>query len=426
MKKTTKKFYQLSTSERLKKLKDEGFLSEKNQQLFSKSPLLDADIANSLIENQISQFPLPLGVALNFNIDGKDKIIPMVVEEPSVIAACSNAAKIMKTNGFSTSIEKRELIGQIILKDVPNIKEAKKLIDINRETIFQLAQESHPSIYERGGGLKNYHVEIIEDQALSNKQFLTIYLMIETKDAMGANIINTMLEGITPYLIELTNGASLMSILSNYNTEALVTARCQVSFEDLTTSLYQGKDLAEKIVEAALYAKLDPYRAATHNKGIMNGIDSVVIATGNDPRAVEAGAHAYASRNGRYEGMTNWTIKDNHLVGDLTLPMAVGAVGGAISVLPMAKANLELLDVHSSEELARIILCVGLAQNFAALRALVSDGIQKGHMSLHAKSLAIQVGAKNEEIELVANRLRQVKKMNSAIAKDILDDLKNR
>lgn len=426
MNEKNKKFYQLSPTERLEKLAETGVLNTKNQQLYANQPALDSDVANSLIENQISQFPLPQGVALNFKIDGKEKIIPMVVEEPSVIAACSNAAKIAQTNGFTTHISKRELIGQIILKEVPDILVAKELIEANQETIFQLAKKAHPLIYERGGGLKSLRVEIIEDPKLSDKQFLTTYLMIETKDAMGANIINTMLEGITPYLIELTNGASLMSILSNYNTEALVTASCKINVTELDTPLYQGKELATKIAEASLYAKLDPYRAATHNKGIMNGIDSVVIATGNDPRAVEAGAHAYASRNGRYQGMTDWTIEGDYLIGTLTLPIAIGTVGGAISVLPMAKANLDLLQISSAEELARIIVSVGLAQNFAALRALVSDGIQKGHMSLHASSLAIQVGAKNEEIEQVAGLLRKEKKMNSAIATELLATIRNK
>ncbi|MEG2254139.1 MAG: hydroxymethylglutaryl-CoA reductase, degradative [Vagococcus sp.] len=424
MTKQTKKFYQQTRLERLTTLTSEGHLSENNPALFIDSPLLKEDVANSLIENQISQFHLPQGVALNFTIDGENKIIPMVVEEPSVIAACSNAAKIASRNGFTTILEKRELIGQVILKQVPCIEEAKQLIETHVDTLLVLAKEAHPSIHQRGGGLKEVRVSILEDHTLTSEQFLTVYLMIETKDAMGANIINTILEGVTPFLVDLTKGTALMSILSNFNTDALVKATCQIPFDDLTTSTYSGKELAQKIVEASIYAKLDPYRAATHNKGIMNGIDSVVIATGNDPRAVEAGAHAYASRNGRYEGMTTWSIDKKCLIGELTLPMAVGTVGGAISVLPMAKANLELLNVSTSEELARVIICVGLAQNFAALRALVSEGIQKGHMSLHANSLAIQVGAENEEIEEVARLLRESPIMNSALATNLLEQIR--
>lgn len=418
------KFYKQSRSERIHTLFEEGYLNEKDAELFMDNPLLDKSVANSLIENQIAQFPLPLGIARNFKIDGRELAIPMVVEEPSVIAACSNAAKIMHKNGFVTSIVKREMIGQIILKEIPELELAKQAIEKNREAIFKLAQKSHPSIVQRGGGLKDIETRSIEDLE-SGLSFLTIHLMVDVKDAMGANIINTILEGVTPFILEITKAASLMSILSNYNTESLVTATCSVSFSELTTPKLAGQELAQKIVEATTYAKLDPYRAATHNKGIMNGIDSVVIATGNDPRAVEAGAHAYASRSGHYESMTSWTIKNDSLIGELTLPMAVGSVGGAISVLPMAKANLALLNVATSEDLARIIMCVGLAQNFAALKALVTDGIQKGHMSLHASSLAIQVGAKDEEIEQLAILLRQQEKMNSIIAKELLNTMRN-
>ncbi|MEG0284565.1 MAG: hydroxymethylglutaryl-CoA reductase, degradative [Vagococcus sp.] len=421
-----KKFYQKTRLERLDFLSQTEKISSESKQLFTDNTLLANDVADSLIENQITQFHLPQGVALNFTIDGIERVIPMVVEEPSVIAACSNAAKIVGSSGFKTSVISRELIGQIILKDVPSIDQAKKDIEEQSDILFDLAKQAHPSIHKRGGGLKSIETTIISDPLLTDKQFLTIYLKIETKDAMGANIINTILEGVTPFLADLTTGTPLMSILSNYNTEALVSATCDIEVDRLATSSFTGQEIAEKIVEATLYSKLDPYRAATHNKGIMNGIDSVVIATGNDPRAVEAGAHAYASRSGRYQGMTDWQLVDNKLVGSLTLPMAVGTVGGAISVLPMAKANLELLNVSSSEELARIIICVGLAQNLAALKALVSDGIQKGHMSLHASSLAIQVGAKEEEIKELANLLRAESKMNTQIAHKLLEKIRKK
>ncbi|MEG0255443.1 hydroxymethylglutaryl-CoA reductase, degradative [Vagococcus sp.] len=426
MKEVTKKFYKQTRIERIQTLVNEGFLTTEDADLLIQNPLLDNTIADSLIENQISQFHLPMGIARDFVIDGVTRQIPLVVEEPSVIAACSNAAKIVGKEGFKTTIKTREMIGQIILKNIPDIAFAISQIEENKQHIFNLANEVHPSIVARGGGLKNITIRVVPEHPLNTAQFLTVHLMVDVKDAMGANIINTILEGVTPYLLELTKGSSLMSILSNYNTEALVTATCAIPFDRLTTPYYDGRNIAEKIVEASLYSKLDPYRAATHNKGIMNGIDSVVIATGNDPRAVEAGAHAYACRNGQYEGMSNWHLKNDSLLGELTLPMAIGSVGGAISVLPLAQANLNLLGVTSSEELARIILCVGLAQNFAALKALVSDGIQKGHMSLHASSLAIQVGAKEEEIEQVATLLRQESKMNSTIAKNILISIRER
>lgn len=421
-----KKFYKQTRLERIETLLNEGLLTKSEADLFSNNSLLDETVADSLIENQVTQFHLPMGIARNFIIDGHIKHIPMVVEEPSVIAACSNAAKIVGKEGFKTSVKTREMIGQIILKDVPNIDWAISQIEKHEKEIFDLATEAHPSIVARGGGLKKITLRVLPETPINRQTFLTIHLMVDVKDAMGANIINTILEGVTPYILELTNGASLMSILSNYNTDALVTATCQIPFNHLETSSYDGACIAEKIAEASNYAKVDSYRAATHNKGIMNGIDSVVIATGNDPRAVEAGAHAYASRNGHYEGMTNWQLSNNHLIGELTLPMAVGSVGGAISVLPMAKANLNLLRVNSAEELARIILCVGLAQNLAALKALVSDGIQKGHMSLHASSLAIQVGAVDEEIEQVATLLRQESKMNTTAAKNILHTIRQK
>lgn len=426
MQNNKKKFYQQTRLERLDTLKQQAFISEETRQLFIQNSSLPEEIADSLIENQITQFSIPQGVALNFVIDGIERIIPMVVEEPSVIAACSNAAKIVGSTGFKTTITKREMIGQIILKDIPFISEAKKHLENKTGQLFSLAKEAHPSIHQRGGGLKGIDIEIIEDPTLTDKQFLTVYLKIETKDAMGANIINTILEGVTPFVAEITNGTPLMSILSNFNTEALVTATCEIDFKELHSSSLTGQEIAEKIAEATLYAKLDPYRAATHNKGIMNGIDSLVIATGNDPRAVEAGAHAYASRNGRYQSMTDWIVTDDKLIGTLTLPMAIGTVGGAISVLPMAKANLELLKVASSEDLARIIVCVGLAQNLAALKALVSDGIQKGHMSLHASSLAIQVGAKDSEIKELAHLLREAPKMNTQIATNLLEKIRKK
>jgi len=241
---------------------------------------------------------------------------------------------------------------------------------------------------------------------------------------MGANIINTILEGVTPFIVNLIGGSPLMSILSNYNTESLVSATCSIPVRSLRSDALTGYEVAKKIEQATAYANLDSYRAVTHNKGIMNGIDSVVIASGNDPRAVSAAAHAYASKNGTYQSMTNWKVIEDELVGTLTLPMSIGSVGGAISVFPMAKANLEMMKISSSEDLARIIVAVGLAQNLAALKALVSDGIQKGHMKLHASSLAIQVGAVGDEIEKVTEQLRLSKHMNTQTATELLKTLR--
>ena len=401
MNSTFPKFYQKTRTERLNLLMTAGFLSQESAELLMNSPLLDETIANSLIENQLTQFPLPMGVALNFIVDGHAVIIPMVVEEPSVIAAASNGAKIMaKLGGFQTTSTERALIGQIILQDVPDLQLAKQIIEERQEELIAYTKTIHPSIVARGGGVTAIETRIILNEE-KLPEFLTIHLLVDVKDAMGANIVNTILEGAGKQVTAWIGGEALMTILSNYNDHSLVTATCQVDVSDLTTTTLDGLELAKKIVAASRYAKLDPYRAATHNKGIMNGIDSVLIATGNDPRAVSAGAHAYTARNGRYQGMSEWTLDDTkkRLSGQLTLPMPVGAVGGAISVLPLAKISQELLGTTHASSLAGIIVSVGLAQNFSALKALVSEGIQRGHMSLHTKSLAIHAGAISEEVD---------------------------
>lgn len=415
------KFYKKTRAERLTQLHDEGFLSSDSLELIKANTILEETVANSLIENQIGQFPLPMGVALNFIVDGKDIVVPMVVEEPSVIAACSNGAKFMRPlGGFETTVKERGLIGQIIISDLEDFEQAKSTILSHEHDIFELAKEAHPSIVARGGGLLSIEPRLIKNES-GDIEFLTIHLVVDVKDAMGANIVNTLLEGTKNQINEWLGGNCLMSILSNYNDHSLVTSECRVSFDDLATGDMDGKTIAQRIVAATRYAKLDPYRAATHNKGIMNGIDSVLIATGNDTRAVAAGAHAYAARTGSYQSMSNWTINDdNELVGELTLPMPVGSVGGAISVLPLAKINQELLQLNSAIDLAKAVVSVGLAQNFSALKALVSEGIQRGHMSLHAKSLAIHAGAIGDEIDDLANRLKNEKQMNSKLATELL------
>ncbi len=419
------KFYRKSRKERLSLLTEKDFISEKTKELFENNTLLDEAVANSLIENQLTQFPLPMGVALNFIVDGKEVVVPMVVEEPSVIAACSNGAKFMNPAGFTTTIQERGLIGQLIIEGLTDLPAAKKIIDQHQSELIAQAALSHPSIVKRGGGVTTVESRIVNNQ-LGQPEFLTIHLIVDVKDAMGANIVNTILEGCRPLVEKWLGGSCLMSILSNYNDHSLVTATCAVKTEQLGTANMDGQVLAERMVAATRYAHLDPYRAATHNKGIMNGIDSVLIATGNDARAVAAGAHAYASRHGHYASMSNWQLdEDGHLIGELTLPMPVGTVGGAISVLPMAKANQELLKCQSATDLARVVVAVGLAQNFSALKALVSDGIQKGHMNLHAKSLAIHVGATADEIYHLADLLRQEPTMNSTIASDLLNQLRS-
>lgn len=418
-------YYKKERNERLKLLVEHGYLTEDEANLLFANPPLSDDVANSLVENQITQYPLPYGVGLNFIVDKQDVIVPMATEEPSVIAAASNGARFMrKQGGFTTTINERLLIGQVILTDISDFKLAADILKQKEAAIMQAANDAHPSIVNRGGGLKKIDVRTILNKD-NQPEFLTVHLLVDVKDAMGANIVNTILEGTAPLIEAWLSASSLMSILSNYNDHSLVTSRCLVAPEDLAVGELTGQEVAAKIVAATRYAHLDPYRAATHNKGIMNGIDAVLLATGNDWRAVEAGAHAYASRDGRYQSLSNWTInQDGMLEGELTMPMPIGSVGGAISVLPLAKISQKLTQTQSAESLASVIVSVGLAQNFAALKALVTDGIQKGHMSLHAKSLAIHAGAVDAEIDILTNLLKEQANMSLQIASDLLASIR--
>lgn len=409
-----KKFYQMTQTERLAKLVKEKKLSAKEAAQLTTETVLPEKVANNLIENQISEASIPLGVAQNFVINGKEKIIPMVTEEPSVIAAASNAGKIIaKAGGFQTQVINQGMIGQIVLRNVTEFEKIKGIINENKPALFAAAERSYPSIYQRGGGLQSIKVRIFEEG------YLSIDLVVNTKDAMGANILNTILEVVAQELRQLVPDAEvLFSILSNYATEAMIIASCEIPLNQLSS------ELAEKIVDASKFSKLDPYRAATHNKGIMNGIDAVVLATGNDTRAVAAACHAYAARNGSYEGLTDWEIKNDALVGKLILPMKVGIVGGATKILPKAQISLKLLDVSDAAELGEIIVAVGLAQNFAAIRALVTDGIQKGHMAMQSRSLAITAGATSSEVPLVSRQLRKADRMNLATAEQLLKKIR--
>lgn len=409
-----KKFYQMSRTERLAKLVKEKKLSAHEAARLKSETVLPEKIANNLIENQISECSIPLGVAQNFVINGKKKLIPMATEEPSVIAAASNAGKIIaKAGGFQTRVINQDMVGQVVLRNIKDFETVKKTINENQGLLFAAAEKSYPSIYQRGGGLQSINVRTFEEG------YLSLDLVVDTKDAMGANILNTMLEAVAQELRQLIpNVDILFSILSNYATESLIEARCEIPLKQLTP------EVAEQIAAASEYSKLDPYRAATHNKGIMNGIDAVVLATGNDTRAVAAACHAYAARNGRYEGLTDWFIKEDKLIGKLALPMKVGIVGGATKVLPKAQLSLKLLEVSSAAELGEMIVAVGLAQNLAAVRALVTDGIQKGHMAMQSRSLAITAGATENEIPQVSRLLRRSEQMNLATAETIIKQLR--
>ncbi len=407
-----KKFYQMSPAERLDFL---DLKSETRQIL--KETVLDAALADNLIENQISEFELPMGLAQNFVINGKKFLVPMVTEEPSVIAAASNGAKI--AGNFQTVLSERLMRGQIVFYDVDQADHLMQTIEENQAGIFRAAKEAYPSIIKRGGGLRQ-----VSSRAFEAEGFVSVDFKVDVKDAMGANIVNAILEGVANlFRTWFPEQKILFSILSNYATESLVKVSCEIPVERLSKG-NNGQEVAEKIQAASRFSKIDPYRAATHNKGIMNGINAVVLATGNDTRAVASGIHAYASKEGSYQGLAKWDVRDGLLLGSLELPLPVATVGGAVKVLPKAQAALELLEITEAKELAQVMAAVGLAQNLAALRALVSEGIQQGHMSLQVRALAMTVGAKDEEITILSEKLRREKVMNQAIAEKLLLEIR--
>lgn len=407
-----KKFYQLTPAQRRATLN----LSKKHQEILE-NMALDADIANNLIENQISEFELPMGLARNFVVNGQTYQVPMVTEEPSVVAAASNGAKI--AGEFTAEVIQRLMRGQIVFYDIQAPEKVLQKLEEEEARIFQCAIEAYPSIVKRGGGLRQYTTRIFEEE-----KFLSVDFKIDVKDAMGANITNSILEGLSQLFREwFPQEQILFSILSNYATESLVKVSCDIPVANLSKE-GKGQEVAEKIVAASRFSKLDTYRATTHNKGIMNGINAVVLATGNDTRAIAAGIHAYAAKDGSYQGLGTWQTHNDKLHGELIVPLPVATVGGGVKVLPKAQTALEILGVKEAKILAQIIASVGLAQNLAALRALVSEGIQQGHMSLQARSLALSVGAKGEEVSKITARLRQEKIMNQAVAKNILEELR--
>lgn len=421
------KFYKKNHNEKITALFDAGVISEEEQTtLLNESLDLRSETGDNMIENYVGNYSLPLGVAMNFNIDGNEMVIPMAIEEPSVIAAASFAAKLIgSSGGFTTDTPKRLVIGQVILKGIEDNQSAQEVILGAKHAILERANEAHPSIIKRGGGARELEVRLLEDPTdLTLPSFLSVHVHVDTQEAMGANIINTMMEGIAPYIEELTGGKALLRILSNYATESLATSQCVIPSHKLKTGRFSGEEVRDRIIEATQIATIDPYRAVTHNKGIMNGVDAVVAATGNDWRAVEASVHAYASRSGQYRSLSKWEKnEDGDLVGTLTLPLPIGTVGGAISIHPGAKLAHSILGHPSAKELGSVLVSVGLAQNFAAVRALVTDGIQKGHMGLHARSLAISAGAQGEQVQQVAELLKEAPHMNLATAKEILEKL---
>lgn len=401
--------HRMSREERIACVRSECKLNDEEIELLNK--ILDKEISERLVENVIGCHSLPFGIAANFLINGKDYLIPMVIEESSVIAAASNGAKhARELGGFTASCSDFLTVGQIQLVGVKNPKIATKKIFAEESEIFKIANDAMPGIVERGGGMRKVETKIFKT---SRGQHLVVYIYIDCCDAMGANTTNTVCEKLAPYLADLTGGQYRLRIISNFAAEKVVTASAKFKVD---------REIAEGILDAVALARADIRRAATHNKGIMNGIDAVALATGNDWRAIEAGAHAWAARNGKYQPLTSYKIENGNLVGKIEIPIQVGIAGGITNVHPTAKLALKILGVKSAKELAQVMACVGLANNFAALRALVSEGIQRGHMKLHAVNLAIAAGASPQQADAVAKQMVAEGKISAQRAREILQE----
>ena len=398
-------------------------MSEDEVAVLSGDAGLTSEQAGQMIENVVGRHALPLGVALNFRVNGRDVLVPMAIEEPSVVAGASFAAKLARAGGgFRAEAAAPEMIGQIQLLDVEDLEAARAAVLEARERLLARADEVDPVIRRLGGGARDLEVRLLPDTAAG--PMLVVHLVYDCRDAMGANAVNTACEQIAPLIAEVTGGRVGLRILSNLADRRLVRAECEVPADALAYAGFSGEEVVRGIVEAWAFAARDTYRAATHNKGIMNGIDAVAIATGQDWRAIEAGAHAYAARSVRYTRLSTWTrVAEGNLAGRLELPLAVGVVGGASRSHPTARVALKLLGVESAQELAEIMAAVGLAQNLAAIRALATEGIQKGHMALHARQVAIAAGATGDLIEQVAQRMVAEGVVRPDRAEEILEAL---
>ena len=419
-KEVQKKFYQMTLEERGRFLEQQANLSPVEVEALIHG--LTIQEADHMIENVAGVHDLPLGIAQNFIINGKAVLVPMAIEEPSVVAGASFMAKLAQsTGGFIATTTAPEMIGQMQLLEVPDPLAAQEKILENKDALLASITDLDPILSKMGGGPRDLEVRIIHESAIG--PFLVIHLIYDVRDVMGANAINTAVETLAPQIESLTGGRVHLRILSNLADRRLAKASVTLELSALAFEGFSGERVRDGIIEAWAFADADPYRAATHNKGIMNGVDAVVLATANDWRAVEAGAHAYAARSGRYTSLSRWYKDQNgNLAGELEMPMAVGIVGGATRVHPTAKACIKLMGVQKASELAEIIVSVGLAQNLAALRALATEGIQKGHMALHARQVAIAAGAVGEQIDRLAEQLVREKKVRIDRAEEILKD----
>lgn len=411
-------FHELSADEKLELIKKFSDLTEEEQELLRKTGALDIHKAEMMIENVVGTTEYPVGIATNFLINGRDYLIPMALEEPSVVAAASYSAKLARPlGGFVADADEPVMIGQIQLVDIKDTKEAKQNILKKKEEIFDVANKCDSILVQFGGGVRDIEVREFET---SRGNMIVVHLIVDVRDAMGANAVNTMCESVAPLLEEATGGKKRLRIISNLADKRLARSKAVWSKEAL------GEKSIEKILDAYELAVNDQYRCTTHNKGAMNGIDAVVLATANDFRAIEAGAHSYAARDGKYKPLTKYYKDDEgNLVGEIELPLALGLVGGATKTHPIAKIAVKIMGVKSAKELAQIVASVGLAQNFAALRALATEGIQTGHMKLHARNIAVIGGAETkEEIDAVVGKMIEEKKINANRAKEILEELR--
>ena len=413
-------FYNKILSERLQAIVEQSGLSQEEAAAFSTNGL-NPEGADHMIENVVGLYSLPIGIATNFRVNNKEVLVPMVIEEPSVVAGASLAARLAREGGgFTASSDEPVMIAQMQILDVANPHQARLALLAQKQRLLEFAATTDPVIMKLGGGPREVEVRILEDGQV------VVHLLYDCRDAMGANTVNTAAEALKPMVEEITGGRVNLRILSNLADHRLARSTAVIPAGALAFDDFNGEFVRDRIIEAYAFAAADPYRATTHNKGIMNGVDAVVIATGNDWRAIEAGAHAYAARSGKYTSLSQWgTDRAGNLIGTLEMPMAVGIVGGATKVHPSARAALKIMGIQSARELAEIIVSVGLAQNFAAIRALATEGIQRGHMSLHARQLAMAAGASGDEIERIASQMVTEKQVRLDRAQALAEEIKS-
>jgi len=419
-------FYRLTPVDRLAALKASGAIDEADAEVYADHRLED-DVATVMVENVVSTFALPCGVAVNFRINGHDVVVPMVVEEPSVVAACTNMAQLTrKAGGITTSTDASVMIGQVQLEKVSDPDAAVAALKGATDELAEIVHATHPRLIARGGGLRGFEVRhvVYDEPGFPREDMVVLHFHLDCVDAMGANMVNTVAEALSPKVEELTGERVALRILSNLADQRLARASVKIPFELLTTGDMDGREVAQGIAAAWRFAWADPYRATTHNKGVMNGIDSVALATGNDWRAIEAGAHAWAARSGTYRPMTVWRVEEDGLHGSIELPMQFGTVGGPLRVHKKAQANLRMLGNPKAGELAQVAVAVGLAQNLGALKALSTTGIQAGHMRMHARSVAAGAGATETEIPRVVAALFARKEFSIPAARSVLSELR--